>query len=303
MGPQSRNAAPIVPSSLLFPHNFARLTPTFTQFRPSVFPNFAQISPFLFTNFSVGVSGGESGLGREGGRGGGGKRGGGVRESGGARGGRAVRALEALNAAWQLWPSNSNRSRRCDQWDYIQCNQQGFIVSVYVPGAERQCDLNYGRRASNMSGAGELIKGWTPGSVFSLFSRMPYLRYLVFANNYYLQGSITNLSLPPSLRMLDMAYAPLSGSLPSSIFSLSGLAHLNIHLTSLSGDLPSAFTCLSHLTYLNIGAINITGRLEDLSWLSSLTNLRYLGMSDMENVVGDLSALTFLTALKAIQSL
>ncbi|CAI5505186.1 unnamed protein product [Closterium sp. Naga37s-1] len=47
------------------------------------------------------------------------------------RGGRAVGALEALNAAWQVWPSNSNRSRRCDQWEYIQCNAQGFITAVY----------------------------------------------------------------------------------------------------------------------------------------------------------------------------
>ncbi|CAI5930899.1 unnamed protein product [Closterium sp. NIES-64] len=41
-----------------------------------------------------------------------------------------LQVLVALNAAWQLWPSNSNRSRRCDQWYFVQCNQQGFITTL-----------------------------------------------------------------------------------------------------------------------------------------------------------------------------
>ncbi|CAI5481819.1 unnamed protein product [Closterium sp. Yama58-4] len=119
------------------------------------------------------------------------------------RGGRAVRALEALNAAWQLWPSNSNRSRRCDQWEHIQCNQQGFITAVVLT------DLG--------------INGTMP---LNVFSAMPSLRRLVLAYNYYLQGSITDLPLPPSLRVLDLYNTRVSGSLPSSILSLSALAHL-----------------------------------------------------------------------------
>ncbi|CAI7901231.1 unnamed protein product, partial [Closterium sp. NIES-54] len=189
-------------------------------------------------------------------------------------------ALEALNAAWQLWPSNSNRSRYCDQWQYIQCNAQGFIVSVAPPLIEIDVTMP-----------------------LNVFSAMPYLRRLVLSEAFKIQGSISDLPLPPSLRVLDLLGTGVSGSLPSSILSLSALAHLDIGGTSLSGSLPSSLTRLSRLTYLGIGAINITGRLEDLSWLSSLTNLRSLSLNYMLGVQGDLSSLTFLTALRSMQAL
>ncbi|GJP30361.1 hypothetical protein CLOM_g792 [Closterium sp. NIES-68] len=192
-----------------------------------------------------------------------------------------LRALLDLNAAWHLWPTNSNRARRCDQWDHVLCTQQGFILSIDV------------------SGVG-ITKGRMPPT---LFSRMPYLRDLVVAENFELHGSITHLALPPSMRMLDISFTPLSGSLPSSILSLTALVHLDISYSSLSGDLPPALSSLIHLTYLNIGAQNITGRVEDLLWISSLTNLHTLSLAGMYNVVGDFSALTFLTALKAMQRL
>ncbi|CAI5533807.1 unnamed protein product [Closterium sp. Naga37s-1] len=124
----------------------------------------------------------------------------------------------------------------------------------------------------------------------------------VLGGNMFIHGSISDLPLPPSLRVLDMAETGVSGSLPSSILSLSALVHLDIAHTSLSGSLPSSLARLSRLTYLNIGAMNITGRVEDLSWLSSLTNLRSLVLNRMLSVEGDLSSLTFLTGLKAMQS-
>ncbi|GJP37159.1 hypothetical protein CLOM_g21598 [Closterium sp. NIES-68] len=190
-----------------------------------------------------------------------------------------LRALLDLNAAWHLWPTNSNRSRRCDQWDHVQCSRQGFVTALDLT------DL--------------AINATMP---LTLFSNMPYLRRLVLASNI-LSGSITALSLPPSLRVLDLSRTEVSGSLPSTILSLSALAHLDISRTSIAGSLPSTLARLSRLTYLNIGAENITGRVEDLSWLSSLTNLHTLEMDFMLGVNGDLSALTFLTALKAMQSL
>ncbi|CAI5930726.1 unnamed protein product [Closterium sp. NIES-64] len=192
----------------------------------------------------------------------------------------ALRALETLNAAWQLWPSNSNRSRRCDQWEYIQCNAQGFIVVVAPPFIENNVTMP-----------------------LNVFSAMPYLRRLVLSEVYKIQGPISDLPLPPSLRVLDLLGTGVSGSLPSSILSLSALAYLDIGYTSLSGSLPSSLTRLSRLTYLNIGAMSIIGRLQDLSWLSSLTNLRSLVLDRMASVEGDLSSFTFLTALTNMQSL
>ncbi|CAI5960540.1 unnamed protein product, partial [Closterium sp. NIES-65] len=137
----------------------------------------------------------------------------------------------------------------------------------------------------------------------TLFSRMPYLRRLVLANNYFLHGSITHLALPTSLRMLDFSLTYVSGSLPSAIFSLPALSHLDFSRTSIFGSLPSTLGRLSRLTYLDIGAENITGRVEDFSWISSLTNLNTLAIHSMFSVEGDLSTLTFLTALTAMQSL
>ncbi|GJP59831.1 hypothetical protein CLOP_g15315 [Closterium sp. NIES-67] len=215
-----------------------------------------------------------------------------------------LRALLDLNAAWHLWPTNSNRSRRCDQWDYVQCSKQGFIIALELS------DLD--------------INATMP---LNIFSTMPYLRRLVLAGDYFLHGSITHLSLPTSLRVLDVSDTslsgwlpstinslpalthldvsdtPISGSLPSTILSLSALAHLDISDSSISGFLPSNLSRLSGLTYLNIGASNITGRVEDLSWASGLTNLHTLVMGRMLGVTGDFSALTFLTSLHAMQSL
>ncbi|CAI5481851.1 unnamed protein product, partial [Closterium sp. Yama58-4] len=125
----------------------------------------------------------------------------------------------------------------------------------------------------------------------------------VLSEAYNVRGSISNLALPPSLRVLDMFGIGVTGSLPSSILSLSALAHLDIGRTFVSGSLPSSLTRLSRLTFLNIGAEKITGRLEDFSWISSLTNLRFLELSYMLSLDGDLSSLTYLTALRSIQSL
>ncbi|CAI5527164.1 unnamed protein product [Closterium sp. Naga37s-1] len=125
----------------------------------------------------------------------------------------------------------------------------------------------------------------------------------VLAGNIFLQGSITQLALPTSLRVLDLAWTSVTGSVPSAILSLPALSHLDVYMTTISGSLPSTLGRLTGLKYLNIGAENITGRVEDLSWISSLTNLHSLVMYGMYRVEGDLSTLTFLTALTAMQSL
>ncbi|CAI5469261.1 unnamed protein product, partial [Closterium sp. Yama58-4] len=89
-------------------------------------------------------------------------------------------ALLELNAAWQVWEGRSNASRGCSEWDYITCNQRGFVTSL---------DLSeYAMVNSTMP--------------LTLFSRMPDLRRLVLASNIFLHGSITQLALPTSLRVL-----------------------------------------------------------------------------------------------------
>ncbi|GJP71417.1 hypothetical protein CLOP_g2247 [Closterium sp. NIES-67] len=136
----------------------------------------------------------------------------------------------------------------------------------------------------------------------TIFSRMPQLRRLVLSDNL-LSGSITHLSLPSSLRVLDLSHTSISGALPLTLSALPALSYLDVSATSISDSLPSTLSRLSLLTYLNVGAWNITGRVEDLSWLSSLTNLHTLVLDGLGSVTGDLPSLTFLTTLKAMQSL
>ncbi|CAI5481827.1 unnamed protein product [Closterium sp. Yama58-4] len=192
-----------------------------------------------------------------------------------------MRALVALNAAWQLWPSNSNRSRRCDQWEYIQCNAQGFITAVVLPemGIDATMPLN-------------------------VFSTMPYLRRLDLsytAVNGSLPSSILSLL---ALAHLDLLYTPLSGVLPSTLSRLSRLTYLNIGGTGFTGRLED-LSWLSNLTNLRSLMMDymrsISGDLSSLTFLTALRALQQFTIASDTHWTGELpvslGTLTSLTHL------
>ena len=105
--------------------------------------------------------------------------------------------------------------------------------------------------------------------------RVTYL----YLNDNQLTGSIP--SSLGSLTNLEYLYLPnnqLTGSIPSSLGSLTKLTELDLFNNQLTGSIPSSLGSLTNLEYLYLSDNQLTGSIP--SSLGSLTNLEYLYLSD-----------------------
>lgn len=109
-------------------------------------------------------------------------------------------------------------------------------------------------------------------SLPSNLSGMLALRSLVFSQN------VVNGSIPPRVGLhlthLDLSGNGLSGTLPSSLGSLTALAYKDLSSNALSGSPPAQLGSLTALTTMRLSANVLSGPVP-ASW-SSLTALSYL---------------------------
>ena len=123
--------------------------------------------------------------------------------------------------------------------------------------------------------------------------------------DFYTGGAVTNGSIIPSeiglltqLTHLEFGWNVLTGSIPSSIASLTNLVHFGCTFPS-TGSFTSFFSSLSKLTYLTITSTMLSGNIP--SSLSSLTLLAHLDLSFNLKITGSipssLSSLSQLTSL------
>lgn len=70
---------------------------------------------------------------------------------------------------------------------------------------------------------------------------------------------VTVAGTPKRVTKIVLTWRSLTGTLPSSLGSLSRLTHLTLHDNELTGGIPSTFGSLANLQELNLGDNRLTG--------------------------------------------
>ncbi|KAL2493835.1 Protein STRUBBELIG-RECEPTOR FAMILY 3 [Forsythia ovata] len=115
------------------------------------------------------------------------------------------------------------------------------------------------------------------------------IRSIELSNNL-IGGSIPS-NLPATLLSFFLADNKFTGSIPSSISSLSQLSAMSLNKNELTGDIPDAFEGLTLLVNLDLSSNNLSGQLPpSLGNLSSVTTLHLQNnqLSGTLNVLQDL---------------
>ncbi|EPS58571.1 hypothetical protein M569_16242, partial [Genlisea aurea] len=110
------------------------------------------------------------------------------------------------------------------------------------------------------------------GRLGDSFGDFSSIKYITLSNNL-IQGNIPT-NLPATLINVFLSDNKLTGSIPSSISSLTQLSAMSLNDNGLSGEIPDAFGDLPVLVNLDLSSNNLSGQLpSSMQKLSSLTTL------------------------------
>lgn len=133
-------------------------------------------------------------------------------------------------------------------WQGIQCNGS-FIQKIVLNGASLGGEL------------GDNLATFVSISVIDL-------------SNNNIGGSIPS-NLPATMRNFFLSANLLTGSIPTSLSTLTGLSDMSLNNNHLTGEIPDAFQSLTQLINLDLSSNNLSGELPlSVENLSSLTTLR-----------------------------
>ncbi|CAL9183671.1 unnamed protein product, partial [Musa hybrid cultivar] len=108
--------------------------------------------------------------------------------------------------------------------------------------------------------------------------RLPtYLRYLYLYNNSF-SGSLSSISLPLELELLDLSHNHINGSMPSFICNLTQLRILDLSSNQISGEIPWCWQETNFLFYINLAENKLSGEIP--SSIEKLTQLRSLHLNN-----------------------
>ncbi|XP_078430453.1 putative LRR receptor-like serine/threonine-protein kinase At2g16250 [Wolffia australiana] len=174
-----------------------------------------------------------------------------------------LRALFSLRASLGLrsrdWPRKADP---CSAWLGVGCSQ-GRVVALNISGFRR---TRLGRLSPAFA-----VEGLQNLSSLAVFN----------ASDFLLPGPIPDWFgslLPPSLAVLDLRRCAISGSVPFSLGSSSGLAELYLAGNELTGNLPPSLGRLSNLAALDLAKNKISGEIPPQ--LGDLPSLVTLDLSD-----------------------
>ncbi|KAH6765072.1 hypothetical protein C2S51_016321 [Perilla frutescens var. frutescens] len=163
----------------------------------------------------------------------------------------------SLGISGKNWHKKANP---CSNWTGIHC-QNGHVTVINLSGLRR-------------SNKGKLNPRFAVDSLptFSFLSRFN-------SSGFRLPGQIPGwlgrkLS---NLRVLDLSSSSISGSIPSSLGSLSRLNSLSLSNNNITGNMPTALENLHSLSLLDLSQNSLTGQIP--TEISSLRNLTKLDLS------------------------
>ncbi|PAM93698.1 hypothetical protein B4N84_15590 [Flavobacterium sp. IR1] len=111
------------------------------------------------------------------------------------------------------------------------------------------------------------------GQIPTKISQLPELTLLNISGNFNLQGAIpSEIGQLQKLNMISFSGNALSGPIPESIGSLSGISYLEIN-ESLTGMISYEFANMFNLQYLIIQNTNLTGELDSMLFHRFLPNI------------------------------
>ncbi|CAD5177729.1 unnamed protein product [Musa acuminata subsp. malaccensis] len=105
----------------------------------------------------------------------------------------------------------------------------------------------------------------------------PYLRYLYLYNNSF-SGSLSSISLPLELELLDLSHNHISGNITSFICNLTQLRILDLSSNQISGEIPWCWQETNIIIYINLADNKLSGEIP--SSIEKLTQLRSLHLNN-----------------------
>ncbi|XP_065010657.1 receptor-like protein EIX2 [Musa acuminata AAA Group] len=105
----------------------------------------------------------------------------------------------------------------------------------------------------------------------------PSLSYLYLQNNSF-SGSLSSISLPLELELLDLSHNHINGSMPSFICNLTQLRILDLSSNQISGEIPWCWQETNFLFYINLADNKLSGEIP--SSIEKLTQLRSLHLNN-----------------------
>ncbi|XP_078152643.1 leucine-rich repeat receptor protein kinase HPCA1-like [Carex rostrata] len=191
---------------------------------------------------------------------------------------RDALALKSLISQWRDLPPSWNESTDpCDnQWDGIQCSEDGRVTSLLLPGIK--------------------IKGNISEDIMLLTE----LIFLDLASNPDLVGSLPeSIGKLQKLQRLTLQGCNLTGTIPTTIENLKNLNFLALNSNQFSGSIPSTIGSLVNLTWLDLADNQLTGPLPINPGLDSLVKTNHFHFNKNQ-LTGSISPALFSSKMNLI---
>ncbi|GJP53290.1 hypothetical protein CLOM_g12457 [Closterium sp. NIES-68] len=208
--------------------------------------------------------------------------------------------LEDLVSAWGTFNGSDtwSRGRDCRTMTAVYCDEDGHVIALDLRDNELTSTIPLEITSLEHLERLSIINSWLIGSLPTFLFMMPNIKDVVLPGNLLI-GSIPDVGDATGLRSLVIDGNQLSGTLPSSLGTLSALANLVLSTNGFSGSIPDSFSNLKNLVYLSLEYNGFSGPIP--AFLSNSPAMKYLVLQynqftgQIPDSLGDLTNLRVLT--------
>ncbi|XP_040930892.1 receptor-like protein 6 [Gossypium hirsutum] len=147
-----------------------------------------------------------------------------------------------------------------------------FLDSVNMSDVVPTSFKNLSSSLKQLSLSGCQLQGEFPSEIIQL----PYLEYLDLSSNS-VTGYLPNSNWSSEIRLLDLSFTDVRGSIPASLANLTKITSLLLYASNFEGQIPDVFGNLNGLTTLHFFGCNFSGQIPPS--IFNLTQLTYLELS------------------------